>query len=385
MLRLLLLLLFASPAAAQEVLLDPARTMVSDTGRGLTVEIALNRPAPWRVVLLNDPPRLGVEVEGFAGTLDEQAMSAPRAISGARVVPAGDDWRRIELTLSRPLGVDSAEMTTGEGALIRLRLGPVDAARFAELAESASGGAVIPGVRDDEGGPIHVMIDPGHGGRDPGAMVGPLREADLVMAFAQALRETLLRSGRFEVSMTREGDRFVPLESRVAAAQQAGADVFLSLHADALETGGASGVAIYVLGRTAEEAQTRRLVERHEGTDIVRGVDVTGQGDEMATLFADMARRETAPRSRVLAEVLVETIGEDAGPLYKRPLQQADFSVLKSADIPSVLIELGFISSAADAERLTSPTYRRRLAAAIRDALLQWALQDAAREDLRGR
>jgi N-acetylmuramoyl-L-alanine amidase len=228
-----------------------------------------------------------------------------------------------------------------------------------------------------------VVLDPGHGGIDPGAQYEGLSESDLMLTFARELRELLIRAG-FDVAMTRDADVFVPLEARVTFAREVEADVFLSLHADSLpeEAGSAHGATVYLLSEEASDIASQRLAERHDGADLVAGVDVTGQGDEIALVLMEMARVETEPRSRHLAEMLIAEITEEAGRMNHRPLRSAGFSVLRSPSVPSILIELGFLSSPRDRAKIADPEWRAKAAKGIRDALVLWADEDAARARL---
>jgi N-acetylmuramoyl-L-alanine amidase len=226
------------------------------------------------------------------------------------------------------------------------------------------------------------MLDPGHGGIDPGAERQGYAEKDLMLAFALELKETLLRSGGFEVFLTREEDRFVSLERRVAMAHAVGAHVFLSLHADALAEGQALGATLYLLSGEASDAASAKLAERHNRSDILSGVDLTGQDDVVADVLMDLARQETAPRADRLAAAMISGLGDVGAPLNRRPLRRAGFSVLKAADIPSVLLEIGFMSSERDLKNITNKQWRINAAAGIRDALQAWARDDAARAQM---
>lgn len=199
-----------------------------------------------------------------------------------------------------------------------------------------------------------------------------------MLTFARELKEVLLRDGAFRVVMTREEDVFVPLETRISIARAAGGDVFLSLHADALAEGEAVGATIYTLSEEASDAAARALAERHDRDDLLSGIDLTNQDDLVATVLMDMARTETQPRIARLADTLQQAISGAGLKMHRRPIQQASFSVLKSPDIPSVLIEIGFLSSASDLDRLLDPEWRGRMAAALRDGLRRWADDEAA-------
>ncbi len=182
--------------------------------------------------------------------------------------------------------------------------------------------------------------------------------------------------------MTRDEDIFVPLETRVAIAHQAQADIFISLHADNLRQGGAKGATVYVLSKEASDAATAHLAARHNRSDIIAGADLTGSDDEVAGILLDLARQETEPRSLSLANTLIAGMTEAGGPMNRKPLRKAGFSVLKSADIPSVLVEVGFLSSDRDLKNLRDPVWRNTMVTGIAKAILTWRDTDAARAPL---
>lgn len=368
-----------------------APVILHDTGRGAVVELALSQPVPWRVFTLDDPPRLIIDFSevDFTGL---EAAALAEASDRVASVQAGvwhPGWSRLVLELATPLAVDQAGMvSSGAGATVRLDLSTTDTDSFAAgagapvnrrfMGEQVAAEVDAPKSRQTGDRPLVVVLDPGHGGIDPGAERAGLVEADLVLSFAQALRDVLLRTGGFEVVLTRDDNRFVPLETRVSIARQAGADVFLSLHADALAQGRATGATVYTLSDEASDIASQKLAERHDRVDLLAGVDLSRQDDAVALVLMDLARRETAPRSERLAAALVEGIHSATGSTHKTPQMQADFSVLKAPDIPSVLVELGFMSSKVDRDKLASPEWRRQAAEGIRDALLYWAIEDAA-------
>ncbi|MDO9524711.1 MAG: N-acetylmuramoyl-L-alanine amidase, partial [Gemmobacter sp.] len=297
-------------------------------------------------------------------------------------------WSRLVLELDAPSLVGTAEMKTGDaGALVRVRLRPADQAAFAEraaepdpetwrLPRSADTRAARSRQRGQ--GPLLVVLDPGHGGIDPGAQSGNVNEADLMLRFARELKEVLTRTGEMQVVLTREADVFVPLESRIAVAHAVEADVFLSLHADALTEGQATGATVYTMSEAASDAASAALAERHDRDALLSGVDLTGQDDLIAGVLMELARVETAPRAERMADALVAALRGQQVRLHKVPKRGAAFSVLKSPDIPSVLLEIGYLSPNGDLARLTDPAWRARVAAAVAEGLAQWRVADAA-------
>lgn len=365
--------------------LDPAASSITDAGEALEITLSLSQPVPWRVRLADDPRRLVMDFrEVDWSTLKDVARSSAR-VAAVRAGSFRPGWSRLVLELRAPLTVQTAEMRTGQGAVVSVRLLPASPADFAAAAARAEppewalpAAADLPPPVPRGSGPLTVVLDPGHGGIDPGAERDGHTEADLMLTFARELKEVLVRDGGFNVVLTRDEDVFVPLETRTSIARSANAHVFLSLHADALAEGEAVGATIYTLADEASDEAARALAERHDRDDLLSGVDLSQQDDLVATVLMDMARTETRPRIDRLALALQGAIQSAGLKMHRHPLQQAGFSVLKSPDIPSVLIELGFLSSASDLDRLLDPDWRAAMSAAIRDALRSWAAEDAA-------
>lgn len=371
--------------------LDPQSSSIGDTRQGIVVSLALSQPVPWRLRVLDAPPRLILDVREVDWSGIGQVSRASVRVTDLRAGVFRPGWSRLVLELNGPFLVDQAEMRTAEGAArLVLRLEPASQAAFAakaaapepeEWAAPKSADLPKPETRGD--GPVVVVLDPGHGGIDPGAEREGLSEARLMLTFARELKETLLRAGGFTVVLTRNEDVFVPLETRISIARAAGATVFLSLHADALAEGEAVGATIYTLAADASDAAAATLAERHDRDDLLSGVDLTGQDDLVAEVLMDMARTETLPRTQLLAETLRVAMDRQGLKMHRIPLQQAGFSVLKSPEIPSVLIELGFLSSPSDLARLRDPDWRARMAQAIAAGLAAWSVEDAAQQQLR--
>ena len=227
-----------------------------------------------------------------------------------------------------------------------------------------------------------IVIDPGHGGVDPGAVREGMAEKDLMLTFARELADKLARSGEADVYLTRNEDVFVSLPARVGMAHRAKADLFLSLHADAIANGQAHGATVYTLSDEASDAATAQLAAQHNRADIIAGVDLTGADDQVAEILIELARQETGPRNDALAVSLIEYIEASGAPLSKTRQRRAGFSVLKSADIPSVLVEVGFMSSSRDLANLRDPVWRANMVQAMRDAILTWRADDLATRPL---
>ena len=390
----LLSCLTMAPALAQTLSplaeLDLDRSVLKDEGQGLRIELALSQPVPYRILYLDNPLRLVIEFQevNFEGRATAGLGRSDRVteMHWGRFRPGRS---RLVAVTDIPLALDRAEETSGpDGASrILLRFRPTTSGAYREkVAESAAAlrpetppetRAPDPITRQRGDRPLRVTLDPGHGGIDPGAEAGKEREAQLVLGFALELADVLRRAG-MDVDLTRSEDLFVPLEQRISIARAARADVFLSLHADALEEGTATGATIYKLDARASEEAAARLAERHDRADILAGLDLSGQDDEVAGVLMDLARQETRPRADRLAMTLTAALKGAGLKMHRHPIQSADFSVLKSADIPSLLLEIGFLSSARDRERMSDPAWRAAMQQAIAKALADWAVADAA-------
>ena len=384
-----------SPAPAQELSalarLDPAASVLAPSGEGIKIVLGLSQAVPWRVRLFAGPPRLIMDFREVDFTDVDAIPVQAKQIKAVRAGIFRAGWSRLVMELDGPYEIALAEMKTGAtGADVAVQLVGVDEGTFARLAAlpeplewALPKTPAFVAASPLQDGFFTVVLDPGHGGIDPGAEREGQSEAALMLGFARELKEMLLRTGSFNVVLTRDEDVFVPLETRISIARAAGADVFLSLHADALSEGEAVGAAIYTLSQGASEKAAAALAERHNRDDLLAGVDLTGQDDLVATILMDMARTETMPRTTRLATALEEAIRTAKLKMHRVPLQTAGFSVLKSPDIPSVLIELGFLSSARDLARLSDAKWRLSMGEAIRNALLIWSKEDMALQSLR--
>ncbi|WP_108260202.1 N-acetylmuramoyl-L-alanine amidase family protein [Mangrovicoccus ximenensis] len=214
------------------------------------------------------------------------------------------------------------------------------------------------------------MIDPGHGGQDPGAQYDGIREADIVLRLARQMKDELEARG-FEASLTREDDSFVPLSERVAKATREGADLFVSLHADAVLVGHATGASVHSLSADSAGSGDRFLLNR-----LGRNALASAEGDvNDATMrvLMEMAREQSLQASDALAADLVERIGAAGIALYKTPQKHSNFVVLRAADVPSVLVELGYLSEPEDRARLVDPEWRAAMARALAEGVADWA------------
>lgn len=398
----LLCFLAAPPLAAQE-LGAAARLggpLTLEAGwRNLTVSVPLSQPVPWRTRLLSDPPRAVVDFRtlDWAG-LDPAEVPLAGGATAIRTGDAGGGWSRLVIELDRPMGFAEAGMATDPesgAARLTLSLTPMSGTSFAAQASAlaATDGAPSPDVlraaadRPPLGQrPTIVVLDPGHGGIDPGAIHDGVTEAEITLTFARELAESLRRTGRYAVVLTRDNDSFLSLEGRITVAHGAQADLFLSIHADALEDGQAVGATLYTLAEGATDAAAAALAERHDRDDMLGGgVDLTGTDDTVAGVLMALARAETQPATDRLARALIAAIREAEIHMHRHPWQQAAFSVLKSPSVPSALLEIGFLSSEADRARLRDRRWRTRMEQALVAGFDAWVEGEVAQQALRRR
>lgn len=231
----------------------------------------------------------------------------------------------------------------------------------------AAGGVPLPPVQGAPGLPL-VVLDPGHGGRDPGAPgLDGATEKSLTLAAARAIRDALLASGRVRVAMTRNDDSFVPLQQRTDIGRRLGAALFLSLHCDSAADPLASGGTLYTLSEVASDKEAARMAARENRADLLAGVDLGSERADVASLLIDLAQRRTMGVSARYADLLAREVAP-AMRLHVRPRRMAALMVLKAPDMPSVLFELGYVSNEDDARALGAAEARARLAAAVRRA-----------------
>ena len=347
---------------------DKQTRFVVDLNRKIDVA-AFTLADPYRVVV--DLPQTTFSLPPNAG---EQARGLVKAFRYGLIMQGGS---RIVLDTKGPVRLDKAfvlDATENQPARLVLDLVATDRAAFmrniALENRSAHSGPARPSEPppkiDGDPRPL-IVLDPGHGGIDNGTKgSGGELEKDIVLAFTQTLREKLEASGKYRVAMTRTDDTFVPLGERVRFARSRSAALFISVHADALprNEGQAEGATVYTLSENASDAEAARLAEAENKADVIAGVDLTTEPDDVANILVDLAQRETKTYSMQFARTAVGEL-KSAARLHKHPLKSAGFKVLLAPDVPSVLVELGYMSTKDDLKQLTSATWRARTAQAL--------------------
>jgi N-acetylmuramoyl-L-alanine amidase len=214
-----------------------------------------------------------------------------------------------------------------------------------------------------------VMIDPGHGGVDPGAIgISGIFEKRVTLSMALQVQKAILATGRQRVRLTRSRDRFIPLRRRVAIARAAGADLFLSIHADSIANRKVRGGGIYTLSENASDKESAALAAKENRADLIAGLNLKGHDDEVTSILIELTQRETMNYSAQFAAALVPELRQLIH-MRRKPHRFARFVVLKAPDVPSVLIETGYLSNRRDEKMLTSPRSRAAIARAIARAV----------------
>ncbi|MSP89549.1 MAG: N-acetylmuramoyl-L-alanine amidase [Alphaproteobacteria bacterium] len=210
-----------------------------------------------------------------------------------------------------------------------------------------------------------VVIDPGHGGNDPGTIgARGSHEKEVTLTVARELRRQLLASQRYDVALTREHDEFVSLADRVQRARASKGELFLSLHADAIHRPDVRGASVYTLSEKASDARAAALAAKENRADAIAGLDLSHQKPDIAAILVDLVQRETKNQSATFANILLPEMGRDVR-LLDRGHRFAGFAVLKAPDIPSVLVEMGYLSNREDERLLNAPAHQARLAATL--------------------
>lgn len=382
----------ASRATTGAAAVSAIAARVEERGNGsrLVFEIYGDSEQALRAVSypVGKPNRLVIELPEVAFQIDP-VVGLPKAKAGGQAQIDGliKSYRfglfapgrsRVVIELARPAKVVRAESVAGtEGARLEVDLAPTDAASFAAAAAAhardfpvTSAAEVIAptsaAVGDEK--PV-VVIDPGHGGVDNGASGkhGELEKA-IVFDFARALKEKIEAAGRLRVVLTRNEDVFVALDDRVRFARQSKAALFLSIHADTLAEANVAGATVYTVSGRASDAEAAKTAAKENLADQAAGLDQNHDAEDVGDILMDLTRRETRALSRKFAGAIVSK-WKNAGSLNKNPSRSAGFVVLKAYDIPSVLLELGYLSSQTDLSNLTSTQWRDRAASFTAQAI----------------
>ena len=407
-------------AALVLAVLHPGRaaagdTVVEDIRYGLNagktrVVVDMNRPSDFRVFMLADPPRLVIDIENADWRIPRtQPVRRGDVLKSYRSGDLDDGLTRIVFDLKQTAVIDTAFSLARSGTArdrVVVDVRPASQNLFAARLEKIFGnknlkgtGIVVPPASalaetrnaavqqaapaiGDVAKPTRkpptlppspyakdrkyiVVIDAGHGGGDPGAVTKGIYEKNVTLSVARELRRQLEETGKYKVVMTRDSDKYIRLRDRLEIARREKGDLFISVHADKIDRTDVRGASIYTLSRQASDKETARLAERENNAGIVAGVDLASESEDVAGILLDLAMREKMNESSLLAKFLESAFRSKNVKLLPNSHRSAGFAVLKAPDVPSVLIEIGFLSNPTEAKMLGSAEFQRRISGAI--------------------
>jgi N-acetylmuramoyl-L-alanine amidase len=380
---------FSATAGSEPVANPPVAVdaKLVDEGDGAKLTFDLSLPVEARAFLMADPDRVIIDVPQVNFQIDPAVGRSPQGRSLGQIVKSfrfglfGPGKSRIVIDLAAPARV--TRVTTqpiangAEAARLQIELSRCEPAAFQAAAREAEQGAApsqtASAPADSQAaaaGPPVIVLDPGHGGVDSGA-IGPggAVEKAIVYDFTHELAERLLASGRYRVILTRDGDQFVSLGDRVKIARDANAALFISIHADTLQSAAeVSGATVYTVADRASDAEAARIAERENAADKAAGVEQKEDAAGVADILFDLKRRETRAYAHIFSRGIVDE-WRNAGRLNRNPERSAGFVVLKAPDFPSVLVEIGYLSSPQDVKSLASREWRGKATASLATAI----------------
>lgn len=361
---------------------DVIDARVTTTPQRARLILDLSGPTEFAIASLQDPNRIAIDVKAGGLKFVAPADVAGEGVVSAYTVEMAESGRaRTLLTLAEPAQVQQAyvlDAVADQPARLVVDLILDTPEAFAEraakdLAAARANQGVVPETAPTEPGthgpatatrPL-VVIDPGHGGVDNGASApNGIHEKDITLTFARELQDVLVASGRFDVALTREGDTFLRLEERVTLARENKADLFVSLHADSFEQQDIRGASVYTRDENATDVLDKVLAESENKRDIVAGFVAPEMRPEVVDILVDLMRRQMRRQSYMAAQAIIHQL-EPSVTLRRFPVRQADFFVLQAPDVPSILVELGFLSNGKDVDNLQKSEWRERVVDAL--------------------
>lgn len=360
---------------------------VNEDGKKTILSLKFDGKPDYRLFFMEDPARFVIELESADFRLGTHASDETIGlVASSRNGKITQDKSRMVITLSQTAKLVSEDLQKEKDSsrhTLSLALEPVEATEFAAILESqralhgASGEAVVKGGRVRSGerkqGHFTIVIDPGHGGIDGGAKGATtnMLEKDIVLDIAKLLGKLIEESGPFHVLYTRETDIFVSLRERQNFTRRNNADLMISLHADSLRQRFVRGATVYTLAKRASDSLSRQLAESENLSDVVAGMAAPEAQDDVSNILADLTLRETTRFSRSFSASLVEQL-KNRIELINNPRRSASFIVLKNAENPSVLVELGYLSNKEDEAQLTDPEWQSKTAALIAETVREF-------------
>ena len=350
--------------------------------------LKLDEMVPFKVYSLNDPNRIVVELDtSTINSLDDLELTSSPPMGEINFLKATEGWSAISIKLETPMKVQNLAMKQlkldGSKVELSFELFAINQKEFdgiVKLFGNDIHDERLVNINKDfdyiKNNKLIVVIDPGHGGVDPGAQVKTIREADLMLSLAKVVAEEIERLDNTSVILTRTLDEFTSLDERLMLAVRVGADLFISLHADTVKKGKASGSTVYTLSQEASDQASARLASRHGGDELISGLDLTGTETAITSALMGLLRSENTVRSYAFSEAILKNLENFSIKLNPTPLRKANFSVLKLPSVPSILIETGFMSTSSDLKNLQDRDWAEKFALAISSGILEWVAKD---------
>ncbi|MDN5927670.1 MAG: N-acetylmuramoyl-L-alanine amidase [Hyphomicrobiales bacterium] len=384
----MLLLGFAAPLTPRPAFADILKGhdfLVAGDASRTRVVMQLDDDATLNWFLLRSPHRLVVDLPQMSFAIVPADLKPRGLVTNVRYGKISDDHSRMIFAVKGPFTVDDISVARNESSpgyrLVIDIVASSEAAFEAALAKQAGGAPRAAAATDDPvdvkpespGKPFTIVIDPGHGGIDGGAEgVSGAIEKNITLAFGQELRDALEKAGKYRVYMTRDDDRFLPLDERVRVARQDNADLFISIHADTISIKGIRGATVYTVSDKASDAAAAAVASRENLSDDLAGVEITEANHDVADILVDLIRRETHSFSIRFARSLVGQLSSTIE-MINHPHRFAGFRVLRAPDVPSVLVELGYLSNPKDEAELRDPKWRAKAVDSMCKAIAQFA------------
>lgn len=349
------------------------------TGDGLAQNVQMTFSADPQLnwFLLRGPHRLVLDVETARFLFEPDALAPNQMIESVRFGDVGEGRSRIILALKKPFAVELVDDAADGAHRLQIGLKAATAKDFdqalADQKLATSSTTVAAGASGSQKQKFTIVLDPGHGGIDGGAKgVGGTAEKAVTLAFAEELKARLDQSGNLETILTRTDDRFIRLDERVTFARGRQADLFVSIHADTIRYKGVRGATVYTVSDEASDAEAAELADRENLADQVAGIEIEEQNPDVADILVELVRRETHVFSVTFARALVEKLSSVTG-MIKNPHRHAGFRVLRAPDVPSVLLELGYLSNPKDEAQILNPEWRAATAESVAIAIEAFA------------
>lgn len=404
------------PAAPSTLLtVEGIRTGLNGDGTRLVID--LGRKSDFRAFHLSNPYRIVLDIEAAKWVTPKSGLMPGGLVRGYRSGNLADGVTRVIFDLGRAAVITNAQFMPkdsfrkdrivvdlmpsspnwftqrmsevfGNRNLKGKGSAPYAVSGFGEARDRAMRQETVPDIDADVTGRLNTMgkpgipapnrkpgknarkyvivIDAGHGGEDPGALGKyGVREKNITLSVARMLERILTETGRYRPVLTRSTDKYIKLRDRVSLARKAGADLFISIHADKIERVGVTGASIYTLSQNASDAETARLADQENNSGVVAGVDLAQESQDVADILLDLAMREKMNESKMLAKYITSGFANKNIRMLPNSHRAAGFAVLKAPDVPSVLIETGFLSNPNEAKLLSTAAFQRRLAEGI--------------------